>query len=243
LKALQAQAGWPETCSAAWSARNRTRVHPPRRRPAKSERDVLLANVARAEAVIARKRSRPRFRARIRPVGRDVGQYLNEGTAITTLQGIDDAVRVDFSVTQDVAATLKEGDRVLVSQSGSDLTVEAAIVASDSRVDSLTRNTMIRARIEGRGCAGPRAGTAVRVRVPVGPPRKTVVVPANALRKGPMGDHVFVIGPDEKGAQRAHQRMVVSGALLGDEVVIEEGLKVGEQIAASGSFKLREAHW
>jgi membrane fusion protein (multidrug efflux system) len=36
-------------------------------------------------------------------------------------------------------------------------------------------------------------------------------------------------------------RQVVSGAMLGDEVVIEKGLTAGEQVAASGSFKLRDA--
>jgi membrane fusion protein (multidrug efflux system) len=33
---------------------------------------------------------------------------------------------------------------------------------------------------------------------------------------------------------------VQGGAILGDEVVIESGLAAGEQVAASGSFKLRE---
>jgi membrane fusion protein (multidrug efflux system) len=39
---------------------------------------------------------------------------------------------------------------------------------------------------------------------------------------------------------RAHERRVVSGAVLGDEVAIESGLEVGEQVATGGSFKLRE---
>ena len=36
-------------------------------------------------------------------------------------------------------------------------------------------------------------------------------------------------------------RPVVSGAMLGDEIVIHDGLRAGEQVAASGSFKLRDA--
>jgi membrane fusion protein (multidrug efflux system) len=51
---------------------------------------------------------------------------------------------------------------------------------------------------------------------------------------------VFVIAPDEQGRARAHLRQVQSGAMLGDDVVIESGLSPGEQVAASGSFKLRE---
>ena len=117
--------------------------------------------------------------------------------------------------------------------------IAAKIVAVDARVDPTTRNAMVRARIEGAANA-PAPGASVRVRVPVGPPRMAIAVPASALRKGPGGDHVFVIAPDKEGKLRARLRAVQSGAMLGDEVVILAGLSAGEQVAASGSFKLRE---
>jgi membrane fusion protein (multidrug efflux system) len=68
-----------------------------------------------------------------------------------------------------------------------------------------------------------------------------VVVPVSALRKGPEGDHVFVLNEAEHGETRAHVRPVRAGTVLGDDVVIEEGLKPGERVAVSGSFKLRDA--
>jgi membrane fusion protein (multidrug efflux system) len=80
----------------------------------------------------------------------------------------------------------------------------------------------------------------VRVEVPVGGSTKAVVVPVNALRKGPGGDHVFVIGPDKEGKTRAQMKRVQSGPMLGDSVLILEGLTAGERVATSGSFKLRE---
>jgi len=78
--------------------------------------------------------------------------------------------------------------------------------------------------------------------VPAGPMVTAIVVPVNALRRGPSGDHVFVIAADddESGKTRAHERPVRSGPMLGDEIVILDGLTAGEQVAASGSFKLRE---
>jgi membrane fusion protein (multidrug efflux system) len=79
------------------------------------------------------------------------------------------------------------------------------------------------------------------VLVPVGPPITAVAIPVSALRKGPGGDHVWVIATDSSGASRAHERAVRSGAVLGDEVLILAGLSAGERVAASGSFKLREA--
>jgi membrane fusion protein (multidrug efflux system) len=205
---------------------------------ARAARDVAVAQIARAKAVIARKTIRAPFRARVGLSDVHPGQYLNEGTDLTTLQGIDDAVHVDFTVAQTAAAGLREGDGVEVFAAGSS-PIPAKIVAVDARVDPTTRNAVVRARVES-AADRPAPGASVRVRVPVGPPVKAVAVPASALRKGPAGDHVFVIAAGKDGKDRARVRPVESGALLGDEVLIHAGLSAGERVAASGSFKLRE---
>jgi membrane fusion protein, multidrug efflux system len=201
---------------------------------AQAQRDVALAQIARTKAVIAKKIIRAPFRARVGLADVHTGQYLNEGTDLTTLQGVDEAAHVDFTVAQRVAAGLRVGDSVLVSAARD--TVSARIVAVDARVDPTTRNATVRARMV--GSVAP--GASVRVQVPVGPAQKVASVPVSALRKGPAGDHVFVIAADSTGKSRAHQRSVVSGPILGEEVVILSGVKPGEQIATSGSFKLRE---
>ena len=207
---------------------------------ARADRDIALAQIARTKAIIARKTIRAPFRARVGMADLHPGQYLNEGTELTTLQGIDDAVHVDFTVAQQVAAGLRKGDSVDVSAAGQSSPIAAKIVAVDARIDPTTRNAMVRARIEGAANA-PSPGASVRVRVPIGLPRKAVAVPVSAMRKGPGGDQVFVIELDKNGKTRAHVRQVESGAMLGDEVVIYAGLSAGERVAVSGSFKLREA--
>ena len=206
---------------------------------ARADLDVARAQITRTKAIIARKTIRAPFRARVGIADVHPGQYLNEGTLLTTLQGIDDAAHVDFTVAQQVAADLREGDLVEVS-AGTSAPVTAKIVALDSRIDPATRNAVVRARIEGAAHA-PSPGSSVRVRVPVGTARKAVAVPVSALRKGPQGDQVFVITQDKDGRARAHVQQVESGAMFGDEIVIHAGLTAGEQVAASGSFKLREA--
>ncbi|HET9492569.1 MAG TPA: efflux RND transporter periplasmic adaptor subunit [Methylomirabilota bacterium] len=207
---------------------------------ARAERDVALAQVARTRAIIARKTIRAPFRARVGLADVHPGQYLNEGTQLTTLQGVDDAVHVDFTVAQQVAAHLRVGQRVDIVAGDESSARPARIVALDSRVDATTRNATVRARLDTAAHA-PAPGASVRVRVPVGPARAAVAIPVSALRKGPGGDHVFVIAPDKDGKPRARMRPVVSGPMLGDEAVIETGLAAGERVAASGSFKLREA--
>ncbi len=213
---------------------------------ARAERDVAQANIERTRAVIARKTIRAPFRSRIGISDVHPGQFLSEGSQITTLQGVDDAVHVDFTVGQQVAAVLHEGDRVEVVATNGAPPIEAAIVAIDARVDPATRNAWVRARIENVGKVEgiadmPAPGASVRVRVPLGKPASIVAIPVSALRKGPEGDHVYVIAADDQGKTRAHVRRVEGGPILGDEVLVLSGLEVGEQVAASGSFKLRES--
>ncbi len=206
---------------------------------ARADLDIAQAQMARTRAIIAKKTIRAPFRARVGIADVHPGQYLNEGTLLTTLQGIGEAVHVDFTVAEQVTAGLGEGETVEVFAAGDPVSTPAKIVALDARVDPTTRNAVVRARIEDMSHT-PAPGASVRVRVPVGPPRKAVAIPVSALRKGPDGDRVFVIAPDQNHKSRAHMRQVASGAMVGDQVVIHAGLEAGETVAASGSFKLRE---
>ena len=207
---------------------------------ARAEHDVALAQIARTKAIIARKTIRAPFRARVGMADVHVGQFLDAGTELSTLQGVADGAHVDFTVAQAVAAGLRAGQTVSIVAADGATPLVARIVAVDARVDPTTRNATVRARIEDVDRA-PAPGASVRVQVPVGAARKAVVVPATALRKGPEGDHVFVLAPGQDGKMRAGLRKVRSGPVLGDEIVILDGLRAGEQVAASGSFKLRES--
>jgi membrane fusion protein, multidrug efflux system len=206
---------------------------------ARADLDVALAQIARTKAIIARKTVRAPFRSRVGISDVHPGQYLNEGTQLTTLQGVDDALHVDFTVAQQVAAGLREGDSVDVLAGDQSAPISARIVAIDARIDPITRNATVRAKIP-RADHAPSPGASVRVRVPIGTSRKAVAVPVSALRKGPGGDQVFVVTPDKDGRTRVHAQQVESGVMFDDQVVILAGLSAGERVAASGSFKLRE---
>jgi membrane fusion protein, multidrug efflux system len=240
LKAQQAQAALAEaTLQRVESLATSSATSKKDLDQARAEHDVALAQMERTKAMIARKVIRAPFRARIGLSDLHPGQYLIEGVELTTLQGVDQAAHVDFTVTQTVALGLKEGDVVEVVGADKETPVSATIIALDSLIDRNTRNANIRAKVaDARKLPPP--GASVQVRVPVGAARQVVAVPVSALRRGPEGDHVFVIAADPQGQSRASMRLVKSGPVMGDEVVIESGLKAGEAVAASGSFKLRE---
>ena len=241
LKALEAQAQLAEVSLGRMQRMSQQRAASAMEvDQAQAERDVARAQMDRTRAIIERKTIRAPFRAQVGISDVHPGQYLNEGTELTTLQGVDEAAHVDFTVPQRVAATLRRGATVDVF-AGSERAqpIRATILAIDARVDPNTRNATVRARVDNAQVIRP--GASVRVHVPTGPERTAVAVPVSALRKGPGGDHVFVIAADKQGKTRAHVRPVQAGAVMGDEVVIEHGLAAGEQVAVSGSFKLRDA--
>lgn len=241
LNALQAQAQLAQTLLARTERMAERRAASQTELDnARAERDVALAQIARTKAIIARKTIRAPFRARVGISDVHVGQFLETGTQLTTLQGVDDAANVDFAVAQSVAAGLKVGEQVQVIGASDSTPVTARIVAVDARVDPATRNAMVRARLAAADHAAA-PGTSVRIQVPVGPQRTAVVVPVSALRKGPSGDHVFVIAIAKDGKSRSQVRKVTTGPVLGDEIVILDGLAAGERVASSGSFKLRDA--
>lgn len=206
---------------------------------ARAQRDVAHARMAQLRAVIARKTLRAPFRARVGLADVHPGQYLEQGVELTSLQGVSDEVNVDFAVAQSVAAGMSVGSSVQVVTSESPTPLPASVVAVDARVDAATRNATVRARLAASSSA-PAPGASVRVLVPVGKSSSAVAIPVSALRKGPDGDHVWVVADDGAGVQRAHERMVESGPVLGEAVLVLGGLTEGEQVAAAGSFKLRD---
>lgn len=245
LKAQEAQAALAETVLGRMQRASESQaVSAMEVDKARAERDMALAHSARLKAIIDRKTIRAPFRARVGLADVHPGQYLEAGTLLTTLQGVenDPAVHIDFNVAQHIAAGLRVGDTVEVVTTLDTPPAPAVISAIDARIDQMTRNAMIRATMTAATSKGvlPTPGSSVRVRTVVGEPLQAVVVPVDALRRGPEGDHVYVIAPDDAGHERAFPRMVQSGAMIGDEVLIFSGVKPGEKVASSGSFKLRE---
>jgi membrane fusion protein, multidrug efflux system len=240
LQALEAQAALAETQYARVTKLSEQRaVSAEEVDSTRAARDVAVAQIARIKATIDRKTIRAPFRARVGISDVHPGQYLSEGTYLTSLQGVDESAYIDFAVAQQIAAGLRSGEQVQVLTGGSEPVV-ATIMATDSRVDPSTRNAAVRAKIANAKLAPP-PGASVRVQVPAGVTRLAVAIPASALRKGPGGDFVFVVEQDKDSKPRAQQRPVQVEALAGDEVVIRDGIVAGERVATSGSFKLRDA--
>ncbi|MCY2976315.1 MAG: efflux RND transporter periplasmic adaptor subunit [Planctomycetota bacterium] len=204
-----------------------------------SEAAVSQANaeVLRLEAVIRKKTLRAPFRARVGLFDIHPGQYLQEGTEIAMLQGIDSFVNVDFAMPQQVADELSPGDKISLRTSLENIL--AHITAIDSQADRLTRGVKARARVDNPPVS-MQPNDSVRVQMEYGAAIEGVLIPSSALRRAPSGAYIFAVEEGEKGDLRARQQEVIAGRTVGDNVVIVGGLAAGQRVVADGSFKLRE---
>lgn len=195
------------------------------------------ARVSELEALIQRKTLIAPFDAIVGLSDTHVGQYLPSGTRITMLQGTENFLFVDFTIPQEVAHEIDVGQAVSLQAGPTTLT--ANITALDSQTDRITRNRMVRAKIE----SAPsflKPGDSVKVNVQYGPEVHAVGVPAEALRRTPFGSLVFVAKPDDAGQLRSQQRTVQVIQTLGNQVALFSGIQAGETVVTMGSFKLMD---
>jgi membrane fusion protein (multidrug efflux system) len=199
------------------------------------------ADVAALQAQIARKVVRAPFAGKLGIRSVNLGQYLNPGTALTTLQA-SDSDYVDFTLPQQRLGDVSVGTKVRLTL-GEDqkLTIEGTIAAIDPSVDPVTRAIKLRATTAKNEKLRP--GMFVNVAVLLPTKQTVVAVPATAVIHAPYGDSVFVLedkpGPDGAPAKFARQQFVRTGEARGDFVAIADGLKGGEEVVVAGAFKLR----
>ena len=171
----------------------------------------------------------------------NLGQYLSGGDPLVTLQALN-PIYVNFGVPQQAAGQMRPGRSVRITvgeQPGVAMT--GRVTALDSVVDEATRNVQVQATL-----ANPngllRPGMFVQTEVVSGAGSTLVSLPASAVSYAPFGDSVFVVTEitNEKGTYRGvRQQFVKLGATRGDQIAIVSGVKKGDEVVTSGTFKLR----
>ena len=173
----------------------------------------------------------------------NLGQILNEGEPIVSLQTID-PIFVNFSLPQQQLAQVKQGLKVRVTADAlPGQTIEGEITAISPEVDVATRNIRIQATVA-NSQERLRPGMFVNVAVVLPSREEVLIIPATAVLYAPYGDTVFVVHEKEtkKGVQPAEvvqQKIVQLGEKRGDFVALVSGLNKGETVVSTGVFKLR----
>ena len=180
-------------------------------------------------------------RVGLRPI--DVGNYIGAGdtsgvAVITQLAPID----VEFSVPQDrvpeVQASTGRGAPLPVAAWDRTRTRkldEGVFSTLDNQIDVQTGTVKAKARFA-NATASLFPNQFVNVRLQLRSVDGAIVVPVTAMRTGPNGDFVYVVGADRTVSVRAVQR----GIATNEVVAVTRGLDAGERVVTEGGDRLRE---
>jgi membrane fusion protein (multidrug efflux system) len=227
------------------------------------------AQVAAQAALLAKKSIDAPFAGHLGIRAVDIGQYLNPGDKIVTLQTLD-PIYVDFSIPQQSLAQLAVGQKVTATTDtfpGVDFSGE--ISAIDPKVDTDTRNVNVRATLknpERKLLPGMFANVAIASSAPV----RYLTLPQAAITFNPYGETVFLVTtaaklkaeqeakakadgttlepppknpmglPEPSGDELvSKQQFVTVGATRGDQIAILKGIEAGDEVVTSGQLKLK----
>ncbi len=211
---------------------------------AEAQYKQAAAQVDAIQATIDKKTIRAPFAGRLGIRQVNLGQTLNEGEPIVSLQSMD-PIFVNFHLPQQELSKIRQGLTVkLTTDALPGKVVNGTITAINPQVDSTTRNIRIQATV-----ANPdeqlRPGMFVNVSVALPGKRVVLIVPSTAVLYAPYSDSVFVV--EEKkgeigsgdGGKIVRQQFVRLGQKRGDYVAVISGLEEGQTVVSTGSFKLR----
>jgi membrane fusion protein (multidrug efflux system) len=207
----------------------------------------LSASIANAEnqrATLDKMKIYAPFSGRLGIKFVDLGEDLQAGTAIVSLQSIDE-LKVDFPISQKWLTQIATGLDVEISYLESDNLVATGIInAIGAKVDDVTRSILVQATLNAPAVSQAEKqtlypGMAVSVRVNFLEPETVLAIPATSVIYSGFGDSVYVLVKDEDTQQLiARQQFIKISKRRGDFVAVEAGLKGGETVASAGAFKL-----
>ncbi|MDX8385366.1 MAG: efflux RND transporter periplasmic adaptor subunit [Gallionella sp.] len=135
------------------------------------------------------------------------------------------------------AGKLKHADSAdvdLVLEDGGIYPLKGKILFTDMAVNPSTGSVSLRARFPNPD-RELLSGMFVRVRFPESLAENVIRVPQRSVQGGAQGQYVMVVGPENK----VMPNPVTTGSMVGDDFIIESGLKGGEQVIVNGLQKAR----
>lgn len=201
------------------------------------------ANADAVRATIAKKVIRAPFSGRLGIRQINVGQYLEAGKLIVSLQSLA-PVYGDFSLPQQEFARIKTGLTVrATTDTYPDKQFSGSITAINPDLDAMTRSIRVQATFANKEEL-LRPGMFTSLEIVFAEERNVLTIPSTAILSVPYGDSVYVIEPNTAtnaapGDLVVRQQFVKVGRVRGDFISITSGLKAGERVATSAIFKLR----
>lgn len=217
------------------------------------------ADLATARAAVQTARLNVEYAAVRAPIGGHIGRALvtegalvgqGEATLMATIQQTD-PLYVNFTQSANEVLRLrraieggslkklgKDGRQAapirVVLDDGSLYPLPGKLLFTDLSVDATSGQVTLRAELPNpQGLLLP--GLYVKVRLEQAQADHGMLLPQQAVTRGVAGDTVLVVGADHSVSQRT----VKIGSALGNQWVVLDGLKPGEQVVVDGFQKIR----
>jgi membrane fusion protein, multidrug efflux system len=195
------------------------------------------AQVEQQKAMLDKKLLRAPFAGHLGIRAVDLGQYLNAGTIVVTLQALD-PIYADFFLPQQALDQIRIGQAISARvDTYPGQRFAGTITAINPQVDTNSRNVQVRATLGNRD-RRLLPGMYATIDIDVGVPQRHITLPQTAIAYNPYGSTVFLV--EQQGAARsARQTFVTTGATRGDQVAVLSGVKEGDVVVTAGQMKLR----
>ena len=203
-----------------------------------SELERMTALVQNLEVSIAKRTIRAPFDGVLGIRKVNVGQYIEPGDEIVTLEALD-PIYVDFRIPQSRFPDTRIGQSVRVAVDAyPGKAFEGTINALEPQVDPATRSFLVQAIID-NGDLALRPGMYVNTHVLLAAREKVLTLPQAAIVYNPYGNSVFVVEPGEAGQLVARAAYVKLGDTRGDQVAVLSGIEAGARVVTAGQLRLR----
>lgn len=210
---------------------------------AQAAAEASASAAIKAEAALNQKQIRAPFSGTIGIPRLELGQYLQPGSVVATLQNLE-TMRVDFTVPEQQFALLEMGQAVRVGLTDEDMPYSGTIIGIDPKIDPATRLVSVRAEIaDADGQLNP--GQFARVRVEQPAEADIIAVPQTAVVTSLYGDYIYRLVPSEEEAAEgeeevftAEQVFVQIGRRERGIIEIKDNLAVGDVVVNAGQNRL-----
>lgn len=240
LKAANAQLEWAQlTVERNRKLRSDSTVSQSDLDQAEANWKQAKANADAIQATIDKKTIRAPFTGKLGIRQINLGEYVDAGKPIVSLQSLA-PVYADFSLPQQDLAQIKTGMTIRVStDTYTNKAFEGTLTAINPDLDELTRSVRLQATLDNAEQL-LRPGMFARVEVVLPSEEDVLVIPATAILSAPYGDSVYLIEKATNGPGTVvRQQFVHTGRARGDFISVDVGLKPGDKVVSAGLFKLR----
>ncbi|MCX7070172.1 MAG: efflux RND transporter periplasmic adaptor subunit [Gammaproteobacteria bacterium] len=174
----------------------------------------------------------------------DVGNLVDAGTSgglvvVTQIRPISVLFTLPEQSLGDIRAAGGQGLEVLAyDRDNARKLAKGELTVIDNQIDQSTGTIRLKATFANDDKA-LWPGQFVNMRLLVRTEADGLVIPANAVQRGPDGDFVYVVGQDSQGQPVAEKRDITVARSEAGTALIASGLKNGERIVTDGQYRLQ----